>query len=714
MKPSTDPTHTRAPCSPDPLYSRRRRLPDAENLSLFSEPGDGPCWLYGPGNLEAWLFNRLRHEAFRACMNVAHPGCFHAGSPLLHVRRCWHLSEVPASCPVRVAAHGNLHLTLNGHTLLHVGEGFRPEWWECDLTPHLRVGDNLIMARVHALGEPPTFLMAGALIQTDPHWEVSTDGARHFCAPNRMAFVGMAHFPHQERLPVVELAPRRLDEQLWDFGREVFGRPKAAVEGVGTVSFHPGESLPEARNRDSSHDEQFAPVIEVADATAFAPDELAMRYLRVAPSPGVTLREVRLASSVHPVCYHGDFRASDPDLDRIWLHAAYTLRLCMREVFVDGIKRDRLPWVGDLYLAGLANATSFFDAGIMRRSLMALYGPEPENVDFNGIIDYSFFWILALHDYLLHFGDVAFLSQLRPRLEHLLDALEQKRDAEGLIPSTACPWLFIDWAEVDKTGYSACLEFLSIRALSAAAELFAFLGDPASAAHWHAIVARRREAARQRFWSPSDGAFRDCTGSARFGRHANLLALLAEVPDARQREQVLDHLGCGSDLPPVGTPYMRSLEADALAKSGRRDAMLEILRADWGGMLRNGATSFWERYDAGESPRRHLRMYKRPFGASLCHAWSSGPVFLLSRGVFGLEPLAPGWARFAVHPRAVDLDRIRADVPTPHGAIRLWQDRQTLRIRYPAHTTCVLAGRDLPGPRTLSLALNGQPEPGFV
>jgi len=416
------------------------------------------------------------------------------------------------------------------------------------------------------------------------------------------------------------------------------------------------------------------------------------------------VESVRLRASTYPVRYRGSFESSDPLLNRIWERAAYTLRLSMREVFLDGLKRDRLPWVGDLYLAGLANAYVFFDAPIMRRSLVTLYGAEPERIDCNGIIDYSFFWILALHDYVLHFGDLAFLQEMRPSLERLLLALEAKRDVEGMIPSERCHWLHIDWAAVDKGGYSSCLEFLSIQALDAATRMFRWLDDAAAAAEWQEKTDNRRAAAGERFWSEGDGAFRDCTDSARVGRHANFLAVLAGIPSETQRDRLIESVLRNPDIPPVGTPYMRSLEAMAMARCGMRDEMTEDLRAYWGGMIEAGATTFWERYDHTAAGEAHYSMYSRPFGASLCHAWSAGPVFLLSRDLFGLEALAPGWSRFTLRPQPLGLDHAAATIPTPHGPIRIAQDAAGATVDIPAGTVLEHAGQVIPGPVRCTVA----------
>ena len=684
---------------PDPNFATDRVVPDPSGLSLFTEPGDGPCWLYAPGALELWLFHRLRQESLHTCLNAYHPGRFRAVNPVLYASRQWTFETLPETCRVRIAACGDLHVVVNGATVLHRPASDGPKWTEVDLRPFLMTGLNQCRIRVHSLEGPPSLLMEGEQARTDDLWVVSSD-EQIFEKPHRLACAGFNVFPHQERLPEFLLTPARSDDGLWDFGAEVFGRPELRVRGQGTVRLYPGESVGEAVNADPLHFEQYVPTLEVESGVVVSPVELALRYLRVEASPGVTVEELRLRASTHPVRYCGAFQSSDPLLDRIWMHAAYTLRLCMREMFLDGLKRDRLPWVGDLYLAGLANAHVFFDAGIMRRSLLALQGADPDAIDFNGIIDYSYFWILALRDYVLHFGDREFLRQMRPGLDRLVQALEQKRDDQGLIPTERCRWLFIDWAEVDKVGYSSCLEFLAIQALEAVASLCRWDDDVPAAERWQALVEQRRAAARARFWSAERGAFLDCTGSGRTGRHANFLAVLSGTATAEQRQSLTEKVLLNPAVPAVGTPYMRSLEAMALARCGQPEAMLDVLRSDWGGMLALGASSFWERYDAGETGEAHMAMYGRPFAMSHCHAWSAGPVFLLGGELFGCRPIEPGWARFELDPAELPLAQAKTSLPTPRGDIIITRNGRKATVQIPANTVMVCDGKEIAGPTT--------------
>jgi len=119
----------------------------------------------------------------------------------------------------------------------------------------------------------------------------------------------------------------------------------------------------------------------------------------------------------------------------------------------------------------------------------------------------------------------------------------------------------------------------------------------------------------------------------------------------------------------IQTPYMRFYEMEALCRLGLRRKVLDEVRAYWGGMLDEGATSFWELYNPDEKDDAKYAMYKRPFGKSLCHAWGASPIYLFGRYVLGVEPTKPGYAEYLVAPDLGGLDWAEGTVPTPNGPI---------------------------------------------
>ena len=117
----------------------------------------------------------------------------------------------------------------------------------------------------------------------------------------------------------------------------------------------------------------------------------------------------------------------------------------------------------------------------------------------------------------------------------------------------------------------------------------------------------------------------------------------------------------------------------------------------WGGMLRQGATSFWEKYVPSETGTQHLAMYGRPYGKSLCHAWGASPVYLLGKYYLGVRPTKPGYAEFEIRPSLGDLDWLKGDVPTPHGMIHVEMNRHEVKVLATEGSgTLFIAGQQIP------------------
>jgi alpha-L-rhamnosidase len=373
------------------------------------------------------------------------------------------------------------------------------------------------------------------------------------------------------------------------------------------------------------------------------------------------------------------------------MHSAYTLRLCMREFFIDGIKRDRLPWVGDLYLGMLCNAYAFGEKDIVHRSLTALYGDDVNHVDLSGIIDYSLYWVLSLRDYLLYFDDRPYLKRTQERFFDLMASIAARENPDGFLPSESFAWIFIDWAEMDKAGLCAPLQMLYAMALDAASHLAALCERLPQARDFSLKAQALRENCRRQFWSSTLCAYVDSTRNGKqgvhTGRHANFFAILSSTANEEQIPLILKNSLLNDRVAPVGTPFMKAIENRALLRCGQAKKVVGSIRTYWGGMLQEGATTFWEAYDDSATGAAHYSFYGRPFGKSLCHAWSAGPLFLLSGDVFGLSPLEPGWRRFAVSPEPTGLEWACTSVPTPCGNIDVQVEAGTVLVKVPEGTT---------------------------
>ncbi len=350
------------------------------------------------------------------------------------------------------------------------------------------------------------------------------------------------------------------------------------------------------------------------------------------------------------------------------MNAAYTLHLCMHRFLLDGIKRDRLPWGGDLAVSLLANAYSMGKADIIRATLRVLTLMQPHHGDVNGITDYTL-WTLINHDiYQKYFGDPEFLQSQYPVIYAMTESLLGRRNKQGFL-SRNISWLFIDWVPQKS---SSALQVLFYWSLKSAAALAKRMKRYEDMARWDAAAERVALYLHEKLWDPQKGLFRisaEQPEKAEYSKHANILAVCSGLAGIEEAIAIVKNLKADT-LPPVGTPYMSAFEAMACGAAGQTPCFDRVIETIWGGMLDLGASSFWEAFDPAEKDREHLVFYDRPFGRSLCHAWGAGPVFLYPMIQLGIRPLSDGWRRFTVKPIPGVTDAL-CTVPTPYGQIRV-------------------------------------------
>jgi len=161
------------------------------------------------------------------------------------------------------------------------------------------------------------------------------------------------------------------------------------------------------------------------------------------------------------------------------------------------------------------------------------------------------------------------------------------------------------------------------------------------------------------------------SGKNHVTRHANILAILFDFVESEMQEIILDKVLLNDEVPAITTPYFRFYELDALAKAGRLREVYDAILSYWGGMIEEGAVTFWEAYDPKETGNARYAMYGDPFGKSLCHAWGAGPIYLLGRYFLGVRPSSYGYETFEVEPHPEFFKSLKADIPVNEGIVHI-------------------------------------------
>jgi len=379
----------------------------------------------------------------------------------------------------------------------------------------------------------------------------------------------------------------------------------------------------------------------------------------------VALRAVRAVSHMRDLPYLGSFRCSDERLNRIWQTGAYTVHLCMQDYLWDGIKRDRLVWIGDMHPEVMTVNTVFGDQEVVRKSLDYVRDKTAPTDWMNGICSYSLWWIILHHHLYGWYGDLDYLKEQQAYLTTLLHTVIGQMDGNREAYEAG---RFIDWPSNDRPDViHAGLQALSVRALDAGADMAGWLGD-------EALRKECAEAARRlRTYVP------DNAGNSQ----AAALLSLSGMMDAAEASSIILENG-----PEKFTSFMGYYLLEALARSGHYAEAMRLISDYWGRMLDLGATTFWEdfNYVDGENAARIDEVVPEgrfdihaDGGAwcyvglrhSFCHGWASGPTTWLSRHVLGIEPVGQGFREVRIEPSLGDLEWAEGSFPTPYGVIEV-------------------------------------------
>lgn len=469
---------------------------------------------------------------------------------------------------------------------------------------------------------------------------------------------------------------------LLDFGKELHGglhltTGMMQVHGSVKVHIRLGESASEAMSdlSDTAHDATNDHAMR--DFTVLLPwlgsleiGNSGFRFARidvVDPGAELLLKNVSAVFIYRDIPYLGSFRCSDTLLNKIWMTGAYTVHLNMQDYLWDGIKRDRLVWVGDMGPEVATISTVFGYNDVVPKSLDQARDVTPLPGWMNGISAYSMWWILIQHDWYYHQGDLAYLQQQKTYLVHLLQQLISKigPDHSEKLDGTR----FLDWpSSENQPAVHAGLQALMVMTLNAGADLCRRLGDEATAQACMQAVAQLKQV----------------VPDVNQSKQAAALLSLAGLMDAKKANQEVIEVNGAHNFSTFYGYYM----LQAQAKAGDYKDALDNIRTYWGAMLDMGATTFWEDFNldwlknAGridELVPPGKKDIHGDYGAycyigfrhSLCHGWSSGPTTWLTQHVLGIEVLEPGCRSIRIAPHLVDLQWAEGTFPTPYGIVKV-------------------------------------------
>ena len=310
------------------------------------------------------------------------------------------------------------------------------------------------------------------------------------------------------------------------------------------------------------------------------------------------------------------YRGKDKDIAKIFSTAKRTVDLCAAGDYLwDGIKRDRLVWIGDIHPEMLALTTLYGRMEIIERSLNFVKRQTPLPNFMNNFPTYSMWWIIIVADYLSATNAEDFAKKQIEYIKGLIDLMSDNVSEDGEL---CYPFLFVDWQTHEKPDEIQGSRALNIIAVRKAIEVLKRFNENTDIAEYLLKRLLKKEITVE--------------------SSKSVLALkyfAVGLNDEDKKKLVAGGVNGFST-------FMSYYILKAIASFDKEKAV-EMLKEYYGAMLKKGATTFWEDFDIrwaenscriDELPKKGEKDIHGDFGAhcyigfrhSLCHGWSAGII----------------------------------------------------------------------------------------
>lgn len=375
--------------------------------------------------------------------------------------------------------------------------------------------------------------------------------------------------------------------------------------------------------------------------------------------------------------FTGSFECDDPFLNELWKRAARTLYITMRDSYMDCPDRERAQWWGDAvnelgesFYALSPSSHLLAEKGIYelmnwQRDDGTIFSPVPSGnwrkelpLQMLASVGWYGFYTQGYYS-----GKDDFVAEIYPSLKKYLHEVWQT-DLDGLIIPRSGEWNWGDWGEnIDLEVLTNCWYYL---ALKAELEFARKLGLKEDEKTIIALMGGIEKEFDNKFWT---------------GKSYRSPAYTGETDDRAQAMAVVSGLSSKDKYPALikvldkeyhASPYMEKYVLEALFMMDEPDKALDRIRNRYSKMLSyKDYTTLFEGWGIGQDGFG---------GGTVNHAWSGGPLTLLSQKICGIAPTSPGFRTFAVNPQMGSLKQASATVDTNYGLIKVNLNRKGKKI----------------------------------
>ena len=665
--------------------------PNVTIVSRQSQEEWNSRYMWYPGQLAAFYQQQCARISKERCVNVGYPGKFFAKN-----NHAWFRKEVRLKKESSLCWEGpsDIILYINGVKQSVSGKQVI-----------LPVGRSSLLFEVTTDDSLPCIILKGAGLENPDEWQVSMD-KEHWTIPesavmyNKPGVLPDAPQDMTARIKPSQILPMRNAEMqgkdgisigkngyvLIDFFHLEIGTLTFQAKGKGTITVRVGETPEEALERDDKKLEQYplAPVTLSEEGGTITLPERALRYVSLECDKGAEITSLRFDASLWPVEHQMQFETDDDYVNNLFKMSSATLHTSMHRFYLDGVKRDFLPWSMDALVSTLAGDYLFGDQQVSKNGIsIALMPLDPQKSDI-GIPDYPLHALFGLKQNYLRFGDLATSLQYKDRIIQLLDFYASIVDENGFVHGNYGDRQFgytPGWSTYNgpvRKGVAAYAQIMLYYNYVTGAYFADLWKESALADRYRKLARNLKKKIFEHFWDDDrkvfiNGTMNDnVTVDKRISHHAQYWGILADIFPEEHYDNLFENIL--PNLPnyyEVGS-YEKGYEFLAYAKAGRIKELWDHIYGVFGDWMDQGHTRFPENFMMNASRARQLVFYNRPYGLSLCHGANGVPVVVGAlNGLIGFSQSSMKTNEYTIKPELLHLKWIHSRIPVKEGYIVL-------------------------------------------
>ena len=648
-------------------------------------------YMWYPGQLAAFYQQQCARTSKERCVNVGYPGKFFAKN-----NHAWFRKEVRLKKESSLCWEGpsDIVLYINGVKQSVSGK-----------QAILPAGRSSLLFEVTTDDSLPCIILKGAGLENPDEWQVSMD-KEHWTIPesavvyNKPSVLPDASQDMTARIKPLQILPMRNAEMqgkdgvsigkngyvLIDFFHLEMGALTFQAKGKGTITVRVGETPEEALERDDKKLEQYplAPItLSEEDSTITLP-ERALRYVSLECDKGAEITSLRFDALLWPVEHQMQFETDDDYVNNLFKMSSATLHTSMHRFYLDGVKRDFLPWSMDALVSTLAGDYLFGDQQVSKNGIsIALMPLDPQKSDI-GIPDYPLHALFGLKQNYLRFGDLTTSLQYKDRIIQLLDFYASIVDENGFVHGNYGDRQFgytPGWSTYNgpaRKGAAAYAQIMLYYNYVTGAYFADLWKESALADRYRKLARNLKKKIFEHFWDDDrkvfiNGTMNDnVTVDKRISHHAQYWGILADIFPEEHYDNLFENV-----LPNLPNyyevvSYEKGYEFLAYAKAGRIKELWDHIYGVFGDWMDQGHTRFPENFMMNASRARQLIFYNRPYGLSLCHGANGVPVVVGAlNGLSGFSQSSMKTNEYTIRPELLHLKWIHSRIPVKEGYITM-------------------------------------------